>query len=133
MTAQHRFVFPDDLVAVAARYDGGEVITTVQIGGLGPGYELTIQTLAWEFIAHANELEKPAILLDAFNHFSDSFEARYGYCLGLSGAQHGGAYHLVDMFTRYGYAAALDKLPRGEADRRILHSNHWHRRASQLS
>jgi hypothetical protein len=44
---------PDRPAEVVAAWDAGRVIWTVEMGGLGPGYEQTIQTLVVELLRSA--------------------------------------------------------------------------------
>lgn len=102
------------------RWDEGRSVWSVEMGGLGPGYEQCIQITAAEVLRHL--LDKQ---YDWFKWSNEADWARdrdairaYGFAnetikkLGISGAQWGAAVNLASMFYRQG--------PRGVmADERI--------------
>lgn len=119
--------------ALVKAWDDGEIIWSIEMGGLGPGYEQAIQITAMEILrymlAHPPDWEK----IDA-----DPEDAPYGSrawdvyrdemdkslfgegnpCeeLGLSGAQFSAACNIAVVFLRNGYQEGLAKAP---DDRRI--------------
>ena len=93
-----------------ARWDDGQIVWTIEMGGLGPGYEQAIQIAMTEFLRHmllhqydsdkwSDEKAWQADLKDIEAHgFSDQkIDA-----LGLSGAQWGAALGLAVKIYRYG-------------------------------
>ena len=47
-------LYPQTALDALAAWDRGEHVWTVELGGIGPGYEMAIQTLAFELIrAHS--------------------------------------------------------------------------------
>lgn len=109
------------LTARVAKWDAGEPIWTVEMGGLGPGYEQAIQVTSLEilrallpkqFRAWKNEKR--------FKSLRDTVEAEVHpkiKGLGLSGAQFGAAWNLALCLYRRGEAAMEED---GAKDRKIL-------------
>jgi hypothetical protein len=97
-------------------WDAGESVFTVEMGGLGPGYEQAIQMLAFEIIrdligehvpAHGVELSDTETkrirkITDATVHRLDKEP-----WAGFSGAQVGAATNIAMCVLRRGYRAAL--------------------------
>lgn len=115
------------------RWDAGESIWSIEMGGLGPGYEQAIQVLAIEIIR--DEIDNP-LPVDKFGEWGDNTvsridqrtaDGRYS-CGGFSGAQVGAAKQIAVRFIRDGPAKALKSLK--DEDRKIQVSNFWPRAAS---
>ena len=90
-----------------ARWDNGDTVYTVEMGGIGPGYEQCIQIAAAEIIrvfisenmdhrtwGHAEEWERDR------DHVNDAIHKTEGVVskLGLSGSQWGAAMSLATQF-----------------------------------
>lgn len=109
------------------RWDAGDSIWTIEMGGLGPGYEQAIQVLAIEIVR--DELDKP-LPTDSLREWGDATVSRIDYqlpdgtwsCGGFSGAQVGAAKTLAFRWLRDGPAAILKTAP---SDRRIQTSKTW--------
>jgi hypothetical protein len=101
-------VKPTSIEEALAAWDRGDEVETVEMGGMGDGYEMAIQCVAFELLrgVQADEELKRAILetpkgerfpsevtdkLDALTHAADAKDPDTGrYKLGgLSGAQAG--------------------------------------------
>jgi hypothetical protein len=108
-----------------ARWDRGESIWSVEMGGLGPGYEQTLQVAAVEIVRDwlGKELpEKPT------PDWADETLKRIDQDLQLSGAQAGAAQWLAYHWLREGPAALVwQHRDAGKEDRLIQVSNHWPR------
>lgn len=117
-----------------SRWDAGDLIWTVEMGGMGPGYEQAIQVTAVEMVRwfvkdgtdaaeFADEKKYPA-LRDRMD--ADLF-AEHGPLkgMGLSGAQVGAARNLACHIYRDGPDKALahDEVK----DRKIMVSKAWPR------
>jgi len=115
-----------------AAWDKGEVVWTVEMGGLGPGYEQAIQILAmeclrkllavgfdWSAEGETDEQRSTRLhaLLDPVAHEVDKWPG-----CGFSGAQVGAAMNLAANMHRRGYRAALDSV---DEDRRTQVSRTW--------
>ena len=124
-----------DLIAKTAaeqlrRWDAGETIWSIEMGGLGPGYEQAIQVLAIEIIR--DELSNPIPDDTTWCDWGDATVRRIDYkrpdgtyaCGGFSGAQVGAAKQIAYRFIKDGPALALEHVPDG---RRIQVSNTWPR------
>lgn len=106
---------------VLAEWDRGGIVWSVEMGGLGPGYEQAIQVLAIELLRDMKA--QPLPLGDTFGDWGDATVSRINsQCLGFSGAQVGAAKSIAYRIIRDGYHAALQSAP---DDRRIQISNCW--------
>lgn len=96
-----------------AAWDRGETVFTVEMGGIGPGYEQCIQILAFELMREWNGRFPPVgepmsdgdrqKLNDSADAVVHLLNAQYGF----SGAQVGAAKNLASLVCRRGYRAAL--------------------------
>jgi hypothetical protein len=101
-----------------AAWDRGEPVQTVEMGGIGPGYEQAIQILAFELIREAGPLPKPnAEGRYDLSGWGEAVVARLDETCGFSGAQVGAAKGLAFHGLLKGWAALLAEV---EPDRRIL-------------
>ena len=116
------------------RWDAGDSIWSVEMGGLGPGYEQAIQILAVECLRKLYEVgfnwRDPEETFDQahvravrlLEPVADRFSKP---CLGFSGAQVGAAMNVATMLHRRGYREALqDPVVK---DRLIQISRRWPR------
>ena len=102
---------PETVQEALATWDAGEFVFSVEMGGLGPGYEMAIQGLAFEMMRK----------IDGFQDWEDkrklgaldkSLEPIVSICDkkpwgGFSGAQVGAAKGLASRVCRMGYRNAL--------------------------
>jgi hypothetical protein len=112
-----------DATAALAEWDAGRSVFTVEMGGLGPGYEQCIQILVWEIVRDNEPLPE-----GRFGTWGEKAVARCDPTCGFSGAQVGAAKQLAHRFLKYGHRATLDKV---EPDRRIQVSRAWPRPPEQ--
>lgn len=109
-----------------AKWDGGQSIWSIELGGIGPGYEQAIQVAAVEMAREGMDvpLEGPKEGHDAiWKEVCNRALAKHNESLGgLSGAQFGAASWLSWKWVHGGGPAALidDLKSRGEGDRMIL-------------
>ena len=110
-------------------WDAGRSVWTIEMGGLGPGYEQAIQILAIECL---RELQRVRFKWNGVvKQDSDRCRAvlepvvarvnKWPGC-GFSGAQVGAAMQIAAKFHRDGPAKALDSAPE---DRKTLVSKEW--------
>ena len=100
-------------------YDRGEPVFTIEMGGLGPGYEQCIQMLTMEIIR--DYLGKPGPEGEYFGKWADDTVSRTDkYAGGYSGAQVGAAKWLAYQLMKDGPAKVIERFP---ADRHIRVSN----------
>ncbi len=135
---------------VLTKWDAGEPVWTIEMGGMGPGYEQAIQITAFEMLRlmvgdppNFDAIDREAELLEhepsaipygetEWHKYRDEMDkalfAEDGPCrgLGLSGAQYGAASNIASVFVRHGYRAGLDLAP---TDRHILVSKNFPRAA----
>lgn len=113
------------------KWDAGETIWSIEMGGLGPGYEQAIQILAIEIVR--DEITKP--LPDEFpSDWGDATVSRIDRlengeysCGGFSGAQVGAAKSLAAAWLARGPAQVLDEVK--DTKRHIQVSRFWPRAA----
>jgi hypothetical protein len=98
-----------------ARWDEGRSVWSIEMGGLGPGYEQCIHITAAEILRHLLERKYDAAKWEDKAQWQadrDEIE-KYGFAnktvsaLGLSGAQWGAAMNLAAMFYRHGPRAVM--------------------------
>ncbi len=121
---------PDTAAEALELWDAGHSVFTVEMGGLGPGYEQVIHIAAFEFVrellkrepinwGQATEEATPAWA--AFvKTVEDAVDPKLK-ALGMSGAQYGAAKSVAFRTVRIGWAQALDEVP----DRLIQVSRTW--------
>ena len=92
-------------------WDSGGTVWSVEMGGLGPGYEQAIQILAFELLRRWQEM-RPMICSDPeFRKARDEVVRVVNEWpeIGFSGAQVGAATNLASCFYKHGAAALEDK------------------------
>jgi hypothetical protein len=121
MTMDHDFGPAQDAREQLRRWDGGGVIWSIEMGGLGPGYEQAIQLLAIEIVR--DEIDRtPAT--EPPRDWGDATVSRLNdSCGGFSGAQVGVAKFLAHKWLTIGPAALLNKIK--ERHRHIQVSRFW--------
>lgn len=108
------------------KWDAGEPVWSVEMGGIGPGYEQAIQVTAVEILRHlitteadvANWSDAEAWQVEREAIETALFANPVIEGLGLSGAQWGAAMNLATIFYRRGPADAL--ADEAVKDRKIL-------------
>lgn len=114
-----------DAADLLRKWDAGETCHTIEMGGLGPGYEQALQITVFEILRYLLENSPDA---DAWSDKAvwkqerDSmeralFENPTVKKLGLSGAQWGAAVNLATAFYVRGPQAVLNEV---DADRRTM-------------
>lgn len=109
------------------RWDSGDSIWTIEMGGLGPGYEQAIQVAAIELLR--DEIGKPLPEQgdpEANRKWGQSTIQRIdkpGNHMGLSGAQWGAARFLAYKWIKIGPKALMGDP--AYKDRHIQASQHW--------
>jgi hypothetical protein len=95
------------------RWNEGDQIWSVELGGIGPGYEQIIQILTFEFVSRWEK--KPILNTTDFRNHCDKVTAELNEKLqGPTGAQHGAAEILAYKFIHDGYSEVLQSV-RNEA------------------
>ena len=114
-----------------ARWGAGESVWSVEMGGLGPGYEQCIQITAAELLRHMLTIKYDVRKWTDTDHWKADTDAIKAFsfadptitALGLSGAQFGAAFSLSTVIYRRGPIEALnDPVVK---DRLILVSKHF--------
>jgi hypothetical protein len=97
------------------RWDSGDTVWSIEMGGLGPGYEQAIQVLAMEIIR--DEIDNGIPEESKWRSWGDSTVTRINdSCGGFSGAQVGAAKQIAYRFIKEGPSEALKDV---ERERRI--------------
>jgi hypothetical protein len=104
---------PETVADALRKWDAGESVFTVEMGGLGPGYEMAIQGLAFELMrvltgfnfARADKVVIAKLEALFAPVVSACDEKPWG---GFSGAQVGAAKSLAVCVSRRGYRVALN-------------------------
>lgn len=99
---------PETVDDALKRWDAGESVFTVEMGGIGPGYEQCIQILAFELMREFKDLDWEAV--DAQERGQAIINAVVGRLNGdlhFSGAQVGAAGNLASRVCKVGYRKAL--------------------------
>lgn len=117
-----------------ARWDRGDCLSSIEMGGLGPGYEQAIQVgtmelirdmLREQFVVPAEGGDE-AVSKAAWEQLQERLmvlERRYDW--GLSGAQAGAIKTLAWRYVRDGWEATLASMRKHDTDRIISISRHW--------
>lgn len=87
------------------RWDEGKTVWSIEMGGLGPGYEQAIQIAVVEFVRYMLQLVEPITKSDQMWHLALGNPVISK--LGLSGAQFGAAYSLAQQLYMKGPKAIM--------------------------
>lgn len=122
----------DDLLE---RWDAGNSVWSIEMGGIGPGYEQAIQILAVEFARAGRSMPRTDDDEADYKTFdvicTDTLKTLGEDLQGITGAQFGAAKWLAWQWCfGGGPQALLDRLPGGEEDRKIQVSRDWPRAAA---
>lgn len=115
-------LYGKDATELLQRWDAGTPVFTIEMGGLGPGYEQVIQIVAFEMLRYLlaskpdpDLWQDSDIWATARDEIDVAVMPSVDY-LGLSGAQHGAAMSLATSFYMNGPKMTLKQVP---ADRQI--------------
>lgn len=104
-----------------AKWNADELVTTIEMGGLGPGYEQGIQIGVFELLNDLKGVEIPFSDKEAAHKLiEETFYktiARVKELDGISGAMAGASMHIAYMFRLHGYSEAINM---ADQDRRIM-------------
>ena len=114
---------PDTAKEAIERWDSGGNLWTVEMGGMGPGYEQAIQIAVIEVCRLLVDKPLPATDEELNKQYDDAIHAVcQEFELGLSGAQAQVIKSLAYHYIRDGWKKTVDGF---EKDRHIQCSNHW--------
>lgn len=116
---------PETIAEAVALWDAGDPVWTVEMGGIGPGYEQCIQIFVFALLRAC--VADPKATPDTV---VDRAVAENSYRLGLSSAQFGAALNLAHAMHEQGYRAALKSV---SSDRLILVSKRWPTAAAEVT
>lgn len=99
-----------------AKWDAGEPVQSLEMGGIGPGYEQAIQILMMEILRDERDTDTTG---DRSQYWADATVARCDKpCLGFSGSQVGAAKSLAWGFLEHGPDGFWDHLEKVAPERR---------------
>ena len=112
-------------VELVAAWDRGDSLWTVEMGGLGPGYEQAIQVAMIEIVR--DNIDKPLPVPEDADSWGDDTLRKHSSALGgLSGAQAGAARSLAYRILKNGYGPTLDSMRQHDKERLTqVSSNRW--------
>lgn len=114
-----------ELKTLLENWDKGELIHTIEMGGIGPGYEQAIQITIFEMLRQLLEAQPSRAEEDYTTENLDPIVEKANPAiehLGLSGAQWFAARSVATTFYFKGYEEARKTFPE---DRKLLVSNHF--------
>jgi len=117
-----------ECIEILKQWDNDEIVSTIELGGMGPGYEQAIQICAFEMLRYI--IDNP-IDFDKSDDGGEKYWEDYkkgrdaslyidgSPCkeLGLTGAQAGAAGNISSMFFRHGPKKAISM---ADDDRHIM-------------
>lgn len=114
-------LYPKDIEDAVKRWDAGETVWSVEMGGMGPGYEQAIQVGMIELSRRLIGVELPKVD-ENWHDFLDGHlrEVLKEHDLGLSRTQAGAIMNLTAKFASRGWNAV-----EGVEDRMIQISKEW--------
>ena len=126
-------MIPETVTDALAKWDAGESVWAISMGGLGPGYEQAIQILAFEIMREFVSDGVAEMPDDELDEKKDAMQSRIdavvhrldGACYGFSGAQVAAATNFAFCVLRRGYRTALEA--EAVKDRHIQVSRAWPR------
>lgn len=123
---QNDELYGKDALDMLARWDARKSIFTVEMGGLGPGYEQAIQILVMELIRDEGSKPIPEDEKGWRNWGEATVHRLDKKCGGFSGAQVGAAKNLAARFIKVGPQETFKSLKRaGQGDRMIQVSKNF--------
>lgn len=118
--------FTETWQEVVEKWKKGEIVSSAELGGIGPGYEQAIQVLLFEIMARWENKPVPApkgeVYPAEYDQHVDRVVGELNKIHGFSGAQVGVAKATAYQFMHYGYAEMMNKLP---IERHILVSKNF--------
>lgn len=128
MDAEHQTqydIIPETCADALALWDAGGSVFTIEMGGMGPGYEQAIQILVFELIREGLKSGTPERDdSEAWKTWGDDVIKRCDEKYGYSGAQVGAAKSLASGFLVNGYRTTC-RSPELDPDRRIQVSKNF--------
>lgn len=99
---------------VIARWRAGDTVFSVELGGLGPGYEQAIQIALFGILGHWLDKKVNPDSLIKDNRFTEECEqdlTEFLKDVDLSGAMYSIASQTAYQFLKHGYAEIMKKCP----------------------
>lgn len=109
-------LYGKDAAELLRRWDDGTAVFTIEMGGLGPGYEQVIHIAAFEMLRHLLATKPDSSLWadsDIWAKAREEIDATVMPVvdhLGMSGAQHGAAMSLATAFYMSGPEETLGQV-----------------------
>lgn len=120
----------DAVTALLALWDTGQPVWTIELGGLGPGYEQAIQIAAIEMARDNISVELPQDTTERSTEWrrlcSNTLSRIDDDLLGLSGAQFNAAMWLAFQWCHgEGPENLVERARKADRNRAIMVSRHW--------
>jgi len=103
-----------DNKAVVERWKKGETVFTIELGGLGPGYEQAIQNYLFDILTYLIEKKIDVKKLTLKKHYTKYYEeicSEVSNGRDLSGAMYGAAMVTAFQFYKYDYESMMRQVP----------------------
>jgi len=103
---------PETAIGALSLWDKGEIIPSIELGGLGPSYEMVIQVSAFELIRHFKG-KAPKGTNKEIQDIMDNalFEMERTMKFGHSGGTAGQAKWLAYRYMKSGYKKTIQEAP----------------------
>ncbi len=112
-------LYGKDAQDLLKRWDSGRSIFTIEMGGLGPGYEQAIHVLTMEIMR--DEIGNQLPSKEKWPEWGDLTISRLDDKMGgFSGAQVGAAKNLAYSFLKYGPVEIIEKYKESSGENRII-------------
>ncbi len=125
--------FNENINEIVEKWNKGEIVWSVSLGGIGPSYEQAIQELLFGIISSWGDKELPEPKDDKYpeeynKHVDEIVHKLKG--LGFSGAQVSAAKSAAWQFMKYGYYEMMNK---AQEDRLIQVDNRFFKVNNKVS
>jgi len=104
-----------DNKVVVERWKKGETVFTIELGGIGPGYEQALQNFLFDILTYLIEKKIDVEKLTLKKHYTKYYDeicSRVANGRDLSGAMYGAAMVTAFQFYKYGYESMMEKAPK---------------------
>ena len=111
----------EELIALVAAYNNGDIVESVEMGGMGDGYEAAIQTVGFAIMESLCSISVPA-KVERHNAVVEKASIKAMASIpdmGYSGAQVGAAQNMAAVLWRYGVSEGMNKA-RKDCPERII-------------
>ena len=111
----------EELIALVSAYNNGDIVESVEMGGMGDGYEGAIQTVGFAIMEYLCPISVPA-KAEKHNAIVDEVTIKAMASvpdMGYSGAQVGAAQNMAAVLWRWGVSEGMAKARKADPKRII--------------